>query len=117
MEKTDEDERIEYMRLWDLYGALLTPTQREIADSYFNLDLTLSEIAEQKSISRQGASECLKVCKNQLREYEQKLGFMEREREIEASAASVKEDLESWSQDPSKDEDKFAAILKRLDNI
>ena len=61
------------MRLWDLYGKLLTPTQQEITDMYFNLDLTVSEIAEQKGISRQGVSECLTLSKKQLQEYDDKL--------------------------------------------
>ncbi len=66
-------EKIQFMRLWDLYGKLLTPTQQEITDMYFNLDLTVSEIAEQKGISRQGVSECLALCKKQLAEYDDKL--------------------------------------------
>lgn len=66
-------EKIEFMRLWDLYGKLLTPTQQEMTDMYFNLDLTVSEIAEQKDISRQGVSECLNLCKKQLKEYDDKL--------------------------------------------
>ena len=39
---------IRFSRLWDVYSPLLTPTQREITDMFFNLDLTVSEIAEQK---------------------------------------------------------------------
>lgn len=66
-------DKIQFMRLWDLYGKLLTPTQQEITDLYFNLDLTVSEIAEQKGISRQGVSECLSLCKRQLKEYDDKL--------------------------------------------
>ena len=56
-------DKIMFMRLWDLYGGLLTENQREITGLYFNLDLTVSEIAEQKGISRQGVSECLNLCK------------------------------------------------------
>lgn len=66
-------DKIQFMRLWDLYGKLLTPNQQEITDMYFNLDLTVSEIAEQKGISRQGVSECLALCKKQLKEYDDKL--------------------------------------------
>lgn len=67
-------DKIQFMRLWDLYGGLLTPTQREITDMYFNLDLTVSEIAEQKGVSRQGISDCLAVCKKELAGFEEKLG-------------------------------------------
>ena len=66
-------DKIQFMRLWDLYGKLLTPTQQEMTDMYFNLDLTVSEIAEQKGISRQGVSECLALCKRQLKEFDDKL--------------------------------------------
>ncbi len=46
-----------FMRLWDIYNGLLTLTQQEITNLYFNLDLTVSEIAEEKGISRQAVSE------------------------------------------------------------
>ncbi|MGN0806995.1 MAG: hypothetical protein ACI4MN_00925 [Candidatus Coproplasma sp.] len=67
-------DKLRFMRLWDLYGGLLTATQREITDMYFNLDLTISEIAEQKGISRQGVSDCLNICKKELAGFEEKLG-------------------------------------------
>ena len=70
-------DKITFIALWDTYRGLLTPTQQEITDLYFNLDLTLSEIAEQKGISRQAVSECLKTCKQQLEEYESKLHILE----------------------------------------
>lgn len=66
-------DKLKFMRLWDLYGKLLTPNQQEITDMYFNLDLTVSEIAEQKGVSRQGVSECLNLCKKQLQDYDDKL--------------------------------------------
>lgn len=66
-----------FMRLWDLYSPLLTATQREITDLYFNYDLSLGEIAEQKGVSRQSVSDCLQKCRKQLEKYEEKLGFSE----------------------------------------
>jgi hypothetical protein len=68
-------DKLKFLRLWDLYHALLTPHQQEITDLYFNFDLTLSEIAESKGISRQGVSDCLQGCKKQLAEWEEKLHF------------------------------------------
>ena len=66
---------LRFMRLWDIYSPLLTATQREITDLYFNYDLSLGEIAEQKGVSRQSVSDCLKKCRKQLEEYEKKLAF------------------------------------------
>ena len=65
-----------FLRLWDLYSPLLTATQREISDLYFNYDLSLGEIAEQKGVSRQSVSDCLQKCRKQLENYEKKLCFM-----------------------------------------
>jgi predicted DNA-binding protein YlxM (UPF0122 family) len=67
---------VHFLRLWDLYSPMLTPTQREITDLYFNFDLSLGEIAEQKGVSRQSVSDCLNKCRKQLEKYEEKLGFL-----------------------------------------
>ena len=64
-----------FLRLWDLYSPLLTQTQREITDLYFNYDLSLAEIAEQKGVSRQSVSDCLNKCRKQLEGYDEKLHF------------------------------------------
>ena len=66
---------LHFLRLWDLYSPLLTATQQEITDLYFNYDLSLGEIAEQKGVSRQSVSDCLQKCRKQLEKYEEKLGF------------------------------------------
>lgn len=100
-------DKLAFMRLWDLYGKLLTPTQQEITDMYFNLDLTVSEIADEKGISRQGVSDCLTICKRELEGYEEKLrhgkfidanrevktwadGFLQKHPEYEAEIESLK---------------------------
>ena len=67
---------LHFLRLWDLYSPLLTATQREITDLYFNYDLSLGEIAEQKGVSRQSVSDCLGKCRKQLEEYDKKLCFI-----------------------------------------
>ncbi len=55
-------DKFSLISLWDVYGGLLTDAQREIADMYFNLDLTVSEIAEEKGMTRQAVSDCIKNC-------------------------------------------------------
>ena len=69
-------DNFEFIKLLDIYAPLLTATQREIAKLYFNYDLSLGEIAEQKGVSRQSVSDCLNKCRKQLEKYEEKLGFL-----------------------------------------
>ena len=100
--------------LWDVYSGLLTETQQEITNLYFNLDLTVSEIAKEKGISRQAVSECLKGCKVQLEEYENKLHFFERLQKLSLEISSMVTDAEVWA-------DKFSAghpeYTKELDEL
>ena len=72
---------LKYLRLFDQYGALLSETRREICEMYFMLDLSLSEIAEQKQVSRQSVSEVLKTSREELDFYEEKLHHSEQDRE------------------------------------
>ena len=45
--------------LFDFYGDILTPRQRELFDLYYNEDLSLAEIAENCGISRQGVRDVI----------------------------------------------------------
>ena len=64
---------LKYLQLFDQYGALLTENQRELCEMYYMFDLSLSEIAEQKQVSRQSVSETLKTSRELLDLYEEKL--------------------------------------------
>ena len=46
--------------LLDVYGAFLGDKQRELTDYYYNDDLSLSEIAENEGITRQGVRDQIK---------------------------------------------------------
>ena len=71
--KPPKGKDLKYLQLYDCYGALLTENQREICEMYYMLDLSLSEIAEQKGVSRQSISEVLKTSRELLDFYEDKL--------------------------------------------
>ncbi len=64
---------LKYLQLYDCYGALLTDNQREACELYYMCDLSLTEIAEQKGVSKQGISETLKKSRELLDFYEGKL--------------------------------------------
>ena len=62
--------------LLETYGKLLTKKQYNLLDDYYNLDLSLSEIAENEHITRQAVRDNLKKGENKLFDYEEKLGIM-----------------------------------------
>ncbi|MGN0805412.1 MAG: DNA-binding protein [Candidatus Coproplasma sp.] len=107
-------DKLRFMRLWDLYGGLLTPTQREITDMYFNLDLTISEIAEQKGISRQGVSDCLGICKKELEEYEKRLGHDKLISEGEKSREKILSGARLWADEFLRLHPEYAEDIAKL---
>ena len=72
-------EELEYKgMLYDFYGELLTQHQKKVyEDAVFN-DLSLSEIADQQGISRQGVHDLIRRCDRILADYENKLHLVER---------------------------------------
>jgi hypothetical protein len=64
--------------LYDFYGELLTDRQREFFDFYYNDDLSLSEIAENAGISRQGVRDVIVRAEAQMQEIEDKTGLIKR---------------------------------------
>ena len=64
--------------LFDFYGELLTPRQREFFDLYYNEDLSLAEIAENAGISRQGVRDVIVRAEAAMQEVEDKTGIIKR---------------------------------------
>ena len=110
-------DKIQFMRLWDLYGKLLTPTQQEMTDMYFNLDLTVSEIAEQKGISRQGVSECLALCKRQLKEFDDKLKHDRLLAAGDTCTSLIMTDVSRWAENFLRLHPEYAADIAELTAI
>ena len=72
------DEIFKQSLLYDFYGELLTDHQKEIYEQFIVDDLSLSEIAKDAGISRQGVHDLIKRCNKILEEYEAKLHLVER---------------------------------------
>jgi len=88
------DKVYETSLLLDFYGQLLTDRQFEILDLHYNNDFTLTEIAEQLSISRQGVFDNEKRGSALLNEYENKLGLLSKFSEQKQKAEQVQKYLE-----------------------
>lgn len=91
----------------DFYGALLTDYQRDIIDGYYNLDMSLSELAEEHGISPQGVRDALKRAEKQLEGYEDKLGLVEKNKKAMAFITQLESAVDEKGQE----------ILKRLTDI
>lgn len=64
---------IELSLLFDFYGELLKDNQKKIFVDYIFNDLSLSEIADNVGMSRQGVHDIIKRCSKQLMNYEERL--------------------------------------------
>ena len=69
---------VERTFLYDFYGELLTEHQRRVYEMAADQDLSVSEIAEECGISRQGVSDLLRRCDAILADYEARLHLVER---------------------------------------
>lgn len=69
----DNIKREELIALYDLYYNLLTDKQREYFEDYYFMDLSISEIAQNYEISRNGAYDQIKRTEKLLFDYESKL--------------------------------------------
>ena len=69
---------VEQTLLYDFYGELLTEHQRRIYEDVVLNDYSLSEVAEDLGISRQGVHDNVKRCGKILQDYEDKLHLVEK---------------------------------------
>ena len=78
MTNNDIEKYINQGTLYDFYGKLLTVHQQRIYEDVVFNDFSLSEIAENEGISRQGVSDLIKRCNKSLVSYEEKLGLIKK---------------------------------------
>lgn len=83
--------------LFDIYGELLSPSVADAVDLYYNDDLSLSEVAENTGISRQGVRDSLRRGVELLENYESKLGLYGKYRENENTVKQIVSAVESLS--------------------
>ena len=69
---------VEQGLLYDFYGELLTEHQKKIYEDVVYNDLSLTEIAKENGISRQGVHDLVIRCNNILQGYEDKLHLVAR---------------------------------------
>ena len=75
--------------LYDYYGELLTQKQKICFDLYYNQDLSLSEIAEETGVTRQGVHDTLARAAALLGNMEEKTGCIARAQRVQAAVREI----------------------------
>ncbi len=81
---------VEQTLLYDFYGELLTAHQRKIYEEAVFDDFSVSEIAREEGISRQGVHDLIRRCNRILAEYEERLHLVERFVKIRGMVRDIK---------------------------
>ena len=75
MSKIELQDFVQYGKLFSVYGKLLSDDRQKIMTEYFEYNMTLVEIAEEKQISRQAVLDAIDKSCQKLKEFENTLGF------------------------------------------
>lgn len=102
--------------LFSFYGELLSPSQREMACMYFEEDLSLSEIASQVSVSRQGVHDAVTRAARELQKLEDTIGLYARFRRTEEKLRACRALLRDIAPMEGS-EDKLQAIARLIDGM
>jgi predicted DNA-binding protein YlxM (UPF0122 family) len=107
------EKMIEISMLYDFYGQLLTAKQQELLKLYHEDNYSLSEIAEEYGISRQGVHDAVKKAEKALHEYESKLGLIKKFAATEEAIARIDSEINSLILENSLNTE----LTKRLEHI
>ncbi len=97
------EQRMRLVRLYDIYGGLLTDRQQKCMEMHFYNDLSLSEIADEYSVSRQAIYDLLRRAEQLLEKYENRLKLFARNQENNELILHAEELLGDYINDKSKD--------------
>lgn len=96
--------------LMDLYEELLTDKQRDYLDLYYNQDLSLSEIALMKDVSKNAVFDNLKKATSHLEKYENKLKLLDKHLE----RLNIIDNLEKDIKEKHENIDEHLKMLREL---
>ena len=109
------DELVNLSMLYDFYGDLFSEHKKRVFEDYVLNDLSLSEIADELNISRQGVHDIVKRCTQDLKDYEDRLSLVKKFSSIKHKLTIMKElciDIEE-----TRNVDKILDIVTLADDI
>ena len=105
--------------LYDFYGDMLTDRQKEFYDLYYNEDLSLSEIAENYGISRQGVRDVIVRAEATLTELEDKTGIIRRFHQMQEQIKTLEADVLAIAQRNAQQyqDDEIEVLTDRISSL
>lgn len=88
------DDVVRLNELFDAYGELLTNYQRDVLSDFLKYNLTFSEIAENRKVSRQASFIVLHKCIKKLEGFEEKVGAVKAKKEYKEKVLTAVNFLE-----------------------
>ena len=109
------DEIFKQTLLYDFYGELLTEHQKSVYEDFIFQDLSLSEIAALRGISRQGVFDLLHRINKSLENYEEKLHLVERFLLLKKDVTAIEAELNRLkTSDPDADVSEMEQIITHM---
>ena len=110
---------VEQTLLYDFYGELLTAHQRRIYEAAVFDDFSVSEIARDEGISRQGVHDLIRRCGKILAGYEERLHLVDRFLKIREQVRQIRQLTEEETKETPEERRKkisqiASAILEEL---
>ncbi|MBR0085832.1 MAG: DNA-binding protein [Lachnospiraceae bacterium] len=103
--------------LYDFYGDMLSEHQKGIYEDFVLNDLSLSEIAEEHGISRQGVHDTVKRCSEKLADYEAKLKLVDKFMKIRKDISEIEKQagmLKSGETEAGEAADRIAFLAGQI---
>lgn len=110
-----KEDFIELISLFDIYGSILSENEYNSFEQYYCEDFSLSEIAENLGITRQGVRDNILRAEKTLRTCEEKLKYRSLFEDIKSKVTKSKDILDEISND-NKDKN-LESNIKKLSNL
>ena len=110
------DRILEQNLLYDFYGELLTEHQQRVYEDAVYNDMSLSEIAGEQGISRQGVHDLIRRCDKILCDYESKLHLLEKFQMTKETVREIKSLAEETRQSLPADTE-VSALSEKIKKI
>lgn len=106
---------LDIIMLFDFYRNILTEKQIEVVDLYYNEDLSLAEISEHLSITRQGVRDNIKRAENILIDMEDKLHLVEKHNRVMSAVSGISKEIEAMEMNDSATT--LPWVMEHVENI